>query len=82
MPMVRVAETGADAPARQPKPRLTPRQHQILDLLTEGRSTAQIARALQITEETTRNHVRRLRGELGVHTRLEAVVVAFRNDWL
>ena len=74
-------EDGA-APRRRHRPRLTPRQHQVLELLAHGRSTPEIAHALQITEETVRNHIRFLLAELGVRTRLEAVVAAFRNGWL
>jgi DNA-binding NarL/FixJ family response regulator len=54
----------------------------VLELLAQGHSTARIAAELQIADETARNHVRLLLAELGVHTRLEAVVVAFRNGWL
>jgi DNA-binding NarL/FixJ family response regulator len=72
---------GAAAP-RLPKPRLTMRQQQVLELLAHGYSTAQIAATLQIAEDTTRNHIRLLLNELRVRSRLEAVVVAFRNDWL
>ena len=82
MSIVRVAMPGADGEGRRPKPRLTPRQHQILELLAQGRSTGEIATALQISEATTRNHIRHLLAELRVHTRLEAVVAAFRNKWL
>jgi DNA-binding CsgD family transcriptional regulator len=67
---------------KQPPPRLTPRQHEVLELLAQGHSTTRIAAELQIADETARNHVRLLLAELGVHTRLEAVVVAFRNGWL
>ena len=67
---------------RRPKPRLSPRQHQVLELLAQGRSTPEIARQLEISEETVRNHIRYLLAELRVRTRLEAVVVAFRNGWL
>jgi DNA-binding CsgD family transcriptional regulator len=67
---------------RRPKPRLTPRQNQVLQLLAKGLTTAEIAERLGIAEETTRNHIRLLMLELRVRTRLEAVVIAFRNDWL
>lgn len=67
---------------KEPRPRLTPRQRQVLELLASGRSTRQIAGDLKIAEETARNHVRLLLTELRVHTRLEAVVAAYRNDWL
>jgi two-component system response regulator DesR len=61
---------------------LTPRQHQVLELLAAGASTRRIAAELQIAEETARNHIRLLLAELRVHTRLEAVVAAFRNGWI
>jgi DNA-binding NarL/FixJ family response regulator len=67
---------------RRTMPRLTPRQHQVLEHLGNGRSTQEIAQALQVSEDTVRNHVRFLLAELGVRTRLEAVVIAFRNGWL
>lgn len=67
---------------RRPKPRLTPRQNQVLQLLAQGLTTPEIAERLGIAEETTRNHIRLLMVELRVRTRLEAVVIAFRNDWL
>lgn len=68
--------------SKEPRPRLTPRQREVLELLAHGRSTRQIAGDLKIAEETARNHVRLLLTELRVHTRLEAVVAAYRNDWL
>lgn len=77
-----VREAPASTVRRRPKPRLSPRQHQVLELLAQGRSTAEIARQLEISEDTVRNHIRYLLTELRVRTRLEAVVVAFRNDWL
>jgi DNA-binding CsgD family transcriptional regulator len=75
-------EERGEARRRRRKPRLTPRQHQVLELLAHGRSTSEIAQALQISEDTVRNHIRHLLSEIGVRTRLEAVVVAFRNGWL
>jgi DNA-binding NarL/FixJ family response regulator len=74
-------ETGNAKRKFRQVPRLTPRQQEVLRLLTHGFSTTQIAESLQIAEETARNHIRLLLNELGVHTRLEAVVQAFRNDW-
>jgi len=62
-----------------PLPHLTPRQRDVLRLLEQGHSTAQIAGELHISPETARNHVRHLLRALGVHTRLEAVAVARRE---
>jgi PAS domain S-box-containing protein len=59
-----------------PHPHLTPRQSEVLRLLSRGYSTEQIARELYLSVETVRNHIRHLMRALGVHTRLEAVAVA------
>lgn len=56
--------------------RLTPRQAEVLALLERGHTTKQIAEELHLSIETVRNHVKRLLGTLGVHTRLEAVAIA------
>jgi DNA-binding CsgD family transcriptional regulator len=80
--LVRSEEPADDGVRTGPEPRLTPRQHQVLRLLAEGYSTTEMATALQISDQTVRNHVRFLLAELRVRSRLEAVVVALRNNWL
>jgi len=57
---------------------LTPRQHEVLRLLSEGLETHDIARRLGIAEETARNHIRALLHATGAHSRLEAVVMGMR----
>jgi PAS domain S-box-containing protein len=69
-----------EAPPRPPHPHLTPRQTEVLRLLEHGRSTHQIARELHLSTETVRNHIRHILRALGVHSRLEAVAVARRED--
>ena len=51
-------------------------QTEVLRLLEHGRSTHQIARELNLSIETVRNHIRHILRTLGVHSRLEAVAVA------
>jgi DNA-binding CsgD family transcriptional regulator len=75
------AERAGDE-VRRASPKLTPRQYEVLSLLAHGLTTAQIAGKLGIAQETARNHVRLVLQQLDVHTRLAAVVVAFRNGWL
>lgn len=71
-----------DDPARRRAPalpadrRLTPRQADILRMLSAGASTAGIANALSLSPTTVRNHIANMLAELGVHSRLEAVAVA------
>ena len=66
----------SESAERPPLPALTPRQSEILRLLEHGKSTGQIADHLHLSQETVRNHIRRLLSTLGVHTRLEAVARA------
>jgi PAS domain S-box-containing protein len=62
--------------------RLTPRQAEVLRLLERGCSTSQIAGHLGLAYETVRNHIRAVFRRLGVHSRLEAVMVAQREHLL
>ena len=73
-----VSAVDEDEPPPPPHPHLTPRQSEVLRLLEHGHSTHQIARELQLSAETVRNHVRNLMRTLDVHSRLEAVAVARR----
>jgi DNA-binding NarL/FixJ family response regulator len=66
-------------PAPAAKAKLTPRQNQLLQLLSGGASTEQIASELHLTTETVRNHIRHVLKGLGAHSRLEAVVLARRH---
>jgi DNA-binding CsgD family transcriptional regulator len=59
---------------------LTPRQHEVFDLLGRGASTKAIAESLSISTETVRNHIRRILSALGVHSRLEAVAKLRRRQ--
>jgi PAS domain S-box-containing protein len=65
---------------RPPHPHLTPRQAEVLRLLERGHSTEQIARELNLSVETVRNHIRRMLRALGVHSRIEAVAMARHGD--
>jgi DNA-binding CsgD family transcriptional regulator len=74
---------GPPAPAaRASSPVLTARQLQVLRLLAEGKSTAEIARAFTISPTTVRNHVAALLTALGVHSRLQAVLKAKQSGLL
>lgn len=55
---------------------LTPRQREILRLLSAGASTDEIANELFISKETVRNHVRQILKALSAHSRLAAVAKA------
>lgn len=60
-----------DAPDHPP---LSPRENQILSLLSEGYRYKEVADRLTISIDTVRGHVRRIYEKLQVHSRTEAVV--------
>lgn len=59
---------------------LTPRELEVLRLLSDGTSTEEIADRLTISVTTVRNHIARCLTKLDAHSRLEAVTVARRLD--
>jgi len=65
-------------PGQRPpiKSNLTPREWEILDLLTKNQSTAEIAGALFLTPDTVYGHIKNIMRKLGVRSRSEAAVAA------
>ncbi len=59
---------------------LTARERDILRCLAEAMPTAGIAAKLEISPVTVRNHTQRILQKLGVHSKLHAVVHAYRNQ--
>jgi len=62
---------------RNPVPRLTPRQNDLLRLLASGRTNTQIARQLGISEGTVRTHLENIYTRLNVSSRTAAVTRVF-----
>jgi len=61
---------------------LTPRQREILQLATEGASTADIGARLGISAGTVRNYLSEAILKLGASNRIEAARIARGNGWL
>jgi len=59
--------------------RLTPREAEILRSLAAGETTTQIAEALGISALTVQSHVKSILAKLGVHSKIEAVTLAWRH---
>lgn len=55
---------------------LSPRDRQVLDLMSEGLDTKEIADRLSLAVNTIRGHVQAIIEKLGTHSRLEAVLRA------
>jgi DNA-binding NarL/FixJ family response regulator len=60
------------APAADESPGLTRRELEILQLVAEGHSNAQLARMLWVTEQTVKFHLSNIYRKLGVANRTEA----------
>jgi len=59
--------------------RLTKRERAVLRLLSDGYGTRQLAKALQMSPTTVRNHIHSILQKLAVHSRAEAVSYAYRK---
>jgi pimeloyl-ACP methyl ester carboxylesterase/DNA-binding CsgD family transcriptional regulator len=64
------------ATGHDPFASLSPREREILTLITEGLGNAEIGERLQIAEKTVRNHISSVYDKLGVWTRAQAMVFA------
>jgi serine/threonine-protein kinase len=60
---------------------LTPREIEVLQLLTEGMSNKAIAKALSLSPRTVNFHLDNLYAKLGVNSRTEAAIYALRRGW-
>lgn len=73
-------DLGAGAgPGARAEAELTNRERQVLELLAQGMSNAQIAAALVISEKTAGHHVSHILAKLGVSNRAQAAAVASRR---
>jgi two-component system NarL family response regulator len=72
----RAAERRVDAP------QLTARELEVLKHVSDGSSNREIGSRLGISENTVKNHVRNILEKLRLHTRMEAVLYAMRENLL
>jgi DNA-binding NarL/FixJ family response regulator len=67
---------------RDPDPRLadlTAREREVLELVAQGLSNAEIAEVLTLERTTVKTHVQRILTKLGARNRVEVVIVAY--EW-
>jgi two-component system, NarL family, response regulator LiaR len=63
---------------RPPPERLTPREHEVLELICRGLPNKLIARELGVSEKTVKTHVGHVLAKLGVSDRTQAALYAVR----
>jgi DNA-binding NarL/FixJ family response regulator len=69
----------ADDDARRRLDRLTPRETEILEQMAKGRTPDEIATQLGMSPNTLRTHTQNVLTKLGVHSKMEALVLAIRH---
>lgn len=74
-----VLKRGAHGPSLRMS-KLTHRELQVLQLLAVGRSQLEIAHELVISSKTVGTHIEHILGKLGVHSRSQAIALAYRDD--
>ena len=63
-------------PAASPFPQLTPREHEVLEMIAQGLDNAAIARRLVLSDKTVRNRVSDILAKLHARNRAEMVALA------
>ncbi|MYS23342.1 two component transcriptional regulator, LuxR family [Streptomyces sp. DvalAA-14] len=90
--LVATIQPGGTAPAGASRPQeagerasgpgpddLTPREAEVLTLIAEGLSNAQICARLVVSPATVKTHINRIFAKIGVNDRAQAVRYAYRN---
>ncbi len=73
----RLARSGpGEGPAHE---RLSPREREVLELLTKGATNKEIANGLSISENTVKNHLKNILEKLHLENRVQAVAFALRE---
>ena len=58
---------------------LTEREYEIFTLLVQSYTTDDIAKTLNISTKTARNHISNVIGKLGVTSRTQAIIMLLKN---
>ncbi len=73
----RQANRAESAAGRSPE--LSPREHEVLGLVAQGKSNKEIAAALGVAENTVKNHLKNILEKLHLENRVQAATYALRQ---
>lgn len=73
--------SGSSKSSANPAP-LSPREMEILELVTRGAGNKQIAERLDISHQTVKNHMTAILRKLNVTDRTQAAIFALRHGWV
>lgn len=76
-----VAQPQVSADSARALASLTSRERDVLDLVCDGASNAEVAAALDTAERTVKSHVSAILAKLGARDRAGAIVIAHRAGW-
>ena len=77
---VRVLDLRSRPTIGPPRSNLTPREAEVLRFLVQGLTQREIAERLTISPKTVGTHIEHVLRKLGVHSRMQAVALVFREN--
>jgi two-component system, NarL family, response regulator LiaR len=77
--MEQVAHQASPASAA-PVEHLTEREREVIRLVAQGRSNAEIAQALIISDKTVKTHISNVLSKLGLQDRTQLAIYAIKNS--
>jgi len=69
-------------PIKPPLHVLTKRESEVIQLLAHGMNNMEIAKTLDISEKTVKNHISSIFKKINVNDRTKAAILAIRNRWV
>ena len=75
-----VRDARPQSPPPAPAARLTQREQEVLQLVAQGKSNKEIASALNIAENTVKNHLKNILEKLHLENRVQAATFALRRE--
>ncbi len=78
----KAVETVSTELAEKPKPNLTEREKEVLRLVCDGLTNAEIATCLHVSRETVKSELKRIFRKIGVGNRTQAAVLLVKQRWI